>query len=345
MAKNLKIEEIRLGQLDGAKEFALLRAEAKTKGYLEPNPMFYWTVIAILTFLTGLSAFALVRASIWWQTVLCSMAFAFLAIQWGGIMHDAGHGGIYASNKINDIFGFAASVLLGTSYIEWKSKHNNHHAHTNEVEEDTDLMIPVLSYTLERARSRTGWQKPLVKYQAWLFHLFACAGVIAIRLDNLINFWQKRSWDKKIIMDRVLFLAGMLLWYVVPFMFFSWQKALLFVITLTIFTGQYIVHVFAPNHKGMVEIPKGIKLSFLEQQIITARNVLAHPVWDHIYIGLNYQIEHHLFPSCPRSSLSKLAPMVKKYCLSRKFPYDVIMPWQTDVVILKELSAVAKLVN
>src|SRR5207253_9461069 len=78
--------------------------------------------------------------------------------------------------------------------------------------------------------------------------------------------------------------------------------------------GFYLSNVFAPNHKGMPQIAEGTEISFLEQQISTSRNITPGWLVDFVYFGLNYQIEHHLFPTCPRSKLKQITPYVLEIC-------------------------------
>ena len=57
---------------------------------------------------------------------------------------------------------------------------------------------------------------------------------------------------------------------------------------------------FAPNHKGMPVLSAGHTLDFLRKQVLTSRNIRGGWFVDILLGGLNYQIEHHLFPSMPR---------------------------------------------
>ena len=62
-------------------------------------------------------------------------------------------------------------------------------------------------------------------------------------------------------------------------------------------------------------------LDFLHQQVLTARNINAHPLTDFWYGGLNYQIEHHLFPTVPRGNLRRLQAIVKSFCAEQAISY------------------------
>jgi hypothetical protein len=62
---------------------------------------------------------------------------------------------------------------------------------------------------------------------------------------------------------------------------------------------------FAPNHKGMPLVAKEAKLDFFSRQVLTSRNIRGSWLKDNLMGGLNYQVEHHLFPSMARPNLRK----------------------------------------
>jgi fatty acid desaturase len=129
----------------------------------------------------------------------------------------------------------------------------------------------------------------------------------------------------------------MILWFAGPFIFFQLGKALVVFLTVHLASGWYVMHIFASNHKGMPEIDKGVKLSFIEQQIITARNIEPHWLTDFAYMGLNYQIEHHLFPACPRPNLGKMTKYIKEVCAKYNWEYTSCSVIMQDYRILREL--------
>jgi fatty acid desaturase len=85
--------------------------------------------------------------------------------------------------------------------------------------------------------------------------------------------------------------------------------------------GLYLGLVFAPNHKGMALIDADNRLGFVREQVLTARNVRPHPLVDWWYGGLNYQIEHHLFPALPRNQLRAARPIIRAFCREQGIPY------------------------
>ncbi len=94
----------------------------------------------------------------------------------------------------------------------------------------------------------------------------------------------------------------------------SWPLAIAFVAVHQLAFGLYNSSVFASNHKGMQVIEAGGRMDFLREQVLTSRNVSGHPLTDFWYGGLNYQIEHHLFPTMPRNKLRQAQPIVEDFC-------------------------------
>jgi fatty acid desaturase len=85
--------------------------------------------------------------------------------------------------------------------------------------------------------------------------------------------------------------------------------------------GLYLGSSFAPNHKGMPILSADDHTDFLRRQVKTSRNVRGTWLVDVLLGGLNYQIEHHLFPSMPRIALRRARPIVRAYCQELDIPY------------------------
>src|ERR671912_590009 len=77
---------------------------------------------------------------------------------------------------------------------------------------------------------------------------------------------------------------------------------------------------FAPNHKGMPTLTEADQLDFLRRQVLTSRNVRGSRFVDFLLGGLNYQIEHHLFPNMPRPNLRHAQPLVREFCRRHDLP-------------------------
>lgn len=102
--------------------------------------------------------------------------------------------------------------------------------------------------------------------------------------------------------------------------------------------GVYMGASFAPNHKGMPLVPKDSTLDFLQKQVLTARNIRGGSFVNNAFGGLNFQIEHHLFPDMPRPHLRRAAVIVREHCERLKVPY-------TEVGVAASYGAVVKYLN
>lgn len=341
MVRQIRAGDRRLKLTDGAKAYADLRDKVTQAGLLK-RQYGYYSLFIFFTLLGFFgSAFALYYVQNLWAVFAWSLIFGFFSIQIGGSLHDAGHMAIAKSVFWNDVWGQVFGNLICLGYSNWKRKHNTHHAHTNEVDGDPDIDLPLINFTKERIRKQKGIMRWLSRHQVYFYYLLGSLAAFSQRIDNYVfikdNYHKPTKW-----WEIGLFAVSVFAWFFLPFLIFPLTKALIIFITVHIGNGFYILHIFAPNHKGMPEVTKEAKLSFLEQQVMTSRNVNSHWLTDYIYLGLNYQIEHHLFPNCPRPNLRKLSPYVKEVCAKMGLEYTSVSVIQTDLIILKELYLVGR---
>ena len=104
--------------------------------------------------------------------------------------------------------------------------------------------------------------------------------------------------------------------------------------------GLYMGSSFAPNHVGMPLVSPKLKLDFLRRQVLMSRNISGGPPISVFMGGLNYQIEHHLFPSMARPHLRKAQPLVAAYCAAKGVPYTRTTLWQSYRIVIGYLNTV-----
>ncbi|MBE7196076.1 MAG: fatty acid desaturase, partial [Gordonia polyisoprenivorans] len=112
--------------------------------------------------------------------------------------------------------------------------------------------------------------------------------------------------------------------------------------------GVYMGCSFAPNHKGMPIIAAHEKLDYLRRQVLTSRNVRGGWFVDQLLGGLNYQIEHHLFPSMPRANLRRARQLVREHCAHHDITYTetgIYESYATALRYLHELGAPLRLAH
>jgi fatty acid desaturase len=115
--------------------------------------------------------------------------------------------------------------------------------------------------------------------------------------------------------------------------------ALAFVAVHQAVFGLYMGCSFAPNHKGMPIIGASEKLDFLRRQVLTSRNVRGGWFVDELLGGLNYQIEHHLFPNMPRPHLRRAQRVVRQYCAEQRIAYTETGLFNSYAVALRYLHS------
>lgn len=330
-----------LALADGTALYARLRRDVIAAGILKRDHGYYWALIIIVAAgLTG-SLIQIVLSPVSLVLVLWSVSLAFFAVQTTGLVHDAGHRAVFGSNRLNDVLGECCSALLGMGFGLWKTVHNAHHAHTNEEGEDPDLEIPLHAFTRGRFARQRGVWRYVGRYQALLFYPIRILVVFTRRLASIPTF-RERPLSPRLAAEMTLWAAGMAVWFGLPFVVFPLAKALLVSGVVHTTMGLYLSNIFAPNHKGMPQLRQGADISFLERQIITSRNIRPSWATDVVYMGLNYQIEHHLFPTCPRNKLKHLTPYVQDICIKAHLTYTEVSIRESHRLILAELHRIAR---
>jgi fatty acid desaturase len=246
---------------------------------------------------------------------------------------------MFSSRRLNTAIGIVTgNGLLGMSYGWWVDKHNRHHGNPNHQDLDPDIDVGVIAYSEEQAMAKTGAARWVVRHQASLFFplLFGLAWTMHVSsVRFLINTKDRLRWiEIGALCLHALAFTALLVAVVGPW------RALLVIVVQKCVGGFYMAAVFAPNHKGMPQIERGQELDFLRSQVLTSRNVKSSPMTDLIYGSLNYQIEHHLFPTMPRCNIRRAHKVVRAYCAELGISYHETSIYRSYHEILSFLHEV-----
>ena len=323
-------------------EYAALSRQVRQAGLLDRRLGYYaWKItVTAVALAAGWTAFALLGDS-WWQ-LGTAVFLAVIFAQIGFLGHDAGHQQIFGSRRANYILGLVCGNLaIGLSFGWWTGKHNRHHAHPNTEGADPDIMIGVLAFSEGRARASSGLQRLAFRYQAYLLipMLLLEAGALH---GSSIRAMTRRGGRHRVLETGLLALHAAV-YLSAMFLVLSPVKAIVFIIVQQGLFGFYLGCSFAPNHKGMPVLDPAEKVDFLRRQVLTSRNVRGGWLTDVALGGLNYQIEHHLFPSMPRPSLRRSQPLIAAFCAERGLPYCQASLLGSYAQALRHLSAVGRL--
>ena len=303
-------------------DFAALCRQVRAANLLQRRGRHYAVRISVtlLAFLAVLAAFVLAGDS-WYQLVV-AVALGLASTQLAFLGHDGGHQQVCRSKRANDLIGILiGDLLVGLSYGWWLDKHNRHHANPNHEEHDPDIGESILAFTTAHIAARTGGLYRLVaRYQAWLFFPMLCFEGLQLHVASVQSLIQGKT--RRYRRTEWVLLSTHLLGYLAGvFLVLSPVKALAFIAVHQAVFGIYMGSAFAPNHKGMAVIAPGEQLDFLRRQVLTSRNVRGGWFTDLLLGGLNYQIEHHLFPNMPRPNLRKAQRLVFHYCQEHQIRY------------------------
>ena len=316
----LTISDVRGGPDRRGSDYAELLNQVRQAGLLRRRPAFYatWIAVNLLLLGAGWAAFVAVGDS-WWQLVTATfLAVAFA--QNGFLTHDAGHRQIFRNRRANELVGLVhGNLAVGLAFGWWVDKHHRHHTHPNQEGLDPDISGEDLVYTSAQASGRRGLGRVITRHQGVLF--FPMLLLLALGLHVTGAKAMTRPGYRNRVPEAVLFGLHTVAYLAVVFLVLSPVKALVFIAVHQGLLGVYLGSVFAPNHKGMPILARDDDSDFLRRQVLTARNVRGGWLTDLVLGGLNYQIEHHLFPNMPRPALRHARPVVRAYCLDHGLPY------------------------
>jgi fatty acid desaturase len=304
----------------GWREYTQLSRQVRQAGLLDRRRGWYGSRIGLNLGLlaAGWVAFVVIGGS-WWQ-LLVAAYLAVVSTQLAFVGHDAGHRQIFRSRRANDLVGLAhANLLVGVSFDWWVAKHNRHHTNPNHEDLDPDISITALAFTPGQARSKHGLVRLVARYQGWLF--FPLLLLEAAHLHTASVKAVVRGRGRANAVEGLLLVAHLGGYLAALWLVLSPVQGLVFLAVQQGLFGLYLGCSFAPNHKGMPTLTEADELDFVRRQVLTSRNVAGSRFVDWLLGGLNYQIEHHLFPNMPRPNLRRAQPLVRAFCHDHGLPY------------------------
>jgi fatty acid desaturase len=321
--------------------YAELSREIRSAGLLERRPGHYTWRIAITAaaLVAGWAALAVVGDS-WWQLAV-AVWLAAVFTQVGFLGHDAGHRQISGSRRASYVLGILLGNLgIGLSYGWWVGKHNRHHTHPNTEGADPDIMLSALAFTAAQARSGRGVARLWFRYQAYLFFPMLLGEAFSLHVSSIHALTRRASRRRSA--EAALFAMHVAGYLTAVALVLSPVKAVVFILVQQGLFGLYLGCSFAPNHKGMPVLAAADRSDFLRRQVLTSRNVRGGWLTDVALGGLNYQIEHHLFPSMPRPNLRRSQTLVRAFCQRQGLPYCQTSLAGSYAQALRHLNAVGR---
>ena len=243
--------------------------------------------------------------------------------------HDALHGSYSSSPTINRWLGYLSYDLVGLSSLVWKHTHNQgHHTFTNIAGHDPDINKPGLL--------RLSPHDPLYKahrFQHWyIWFLYALVGLNWILISDYqhmlkerksitrkdqIPFWTFKAINLSMMLILPLLFSPMPWWQVfVGYLFLQFAGGLTVSIIFQLAHVVENVDFPLPDEEGIIPENWGV------HEMQTTSNFATHDLFvTHLFGGLNFQVEHHLFPKVSHGHYRHLSPIIKKTAEEFELPY------------------------
>ena len=281
------------------------------------------------------------------------LGFVLAAIGFN-VMHDACHGSYSRRKWVNDIMGLTSNAIGGNAYI-WKVKHNIiHHTYTNVDGVDDDIA----NYPLLR-QCPTQKRFAIHRYQhLYLFLLYALSSFAMVLAFDFVKYFSKKIHTTPLRpmkkSDHIVFWISKILYLVfyvaIPVMLVGWMPWLFGFISLHIVMGLTLSIVFQLAH--VVEqtsfetsglSPVVIESEWAVHQVKTTANFSAKSkIISWLVGGLNFQIEHHLFPRISHVHYAALSRVIRENCdkfnLSYNYYPTLLKALRSHVSVMRQLG-------
>jgi fatty acid desaturase len=218
-------------------------------------------------------------------------------------------------------------------------KHNKHHNAPNQIGKDPDIDPSIVHFYPAEKPIRSRIALAMHARQGWWFYPLLIVEALNLHMQSVVALittptMKRRKLELVLIAVRLGGLPALL------FVFLPPGLAAAFLGVQLAVTGVYLGAAFAVSHIGMKIVAPTEKIGFLHRQVLSSRNVAGGRIASFAMGGLNYQIEHHLFPSMPRANLRKARPIVQNYCRQHDIAYHEVPIYRAWAIVIRYLNQV-----
>uniref|UniRef100_A0A8C9WZZ0 acyl-CoA (8-3)-desaturase n=1 Tax=Sander lucioperca TaxID=283035 RepID=A0A8C9WZZ0_SANLU len=284
-------------------DFHTLRAQVESEGLFQARPLFFCLHLGHILLLEALAWLIIwVWGTSWTLTFLSAVMLATTQLQAGWLQHDFGHLSVFKKSSWNHLLHkFVIGHLKGASANWWNHRHFQHHAKPNIFSKDPD--VNMLHVFVVGATQPVEYGIKKIKYMPYHHqHKYFFLGMF---LGDL-------AWS----------LSYYLRYLCCSIPMFGLFGSVVFISFIRILESHGFVWVTQMNHLPM-DIDHEKNQDWLSMQLQATCNIKQSLFNDWFSGHLNFQIEHHLFPTMPRHNYHLVAPLVRALCEKHGIPYQV----------------------
>ncbi|KAK2178957.1 hypothetical protein NP493_521g00005 [Ridgeia piscesae] len=321
-------------------DFRKLRKTVEDMGLFKPSKTFFTFIMLHIFAAEFIGWFIMWYFGTGWVPFVIGACFLTIAQnQTGWSQHDYGHLSVLPTNRLNHwMHIFLINFMKGASSDWWNYRHNNHHAKPNVIHKDPDIRLDYLLLVGKVLPVEWGKKKKGVmpyNHQHWYFYMTLPPLLLPLYFNFEIPYYliRRKRWTE-IFWTSTFFLRYQLM--------FNSMLGFAGVFGLFMFVRFLESHWFVWATQ-MSHLPCEVdheKLdNWVSMQLRATCNIEGSLFNDWFSGHLNYQIEHHLFPTMPRNNLCKAVPLVRSLCKKHNIPYICKPLWQGFTDIIGSLKA------
>ena len=267
--------------------------------------------------------------------LLCALlGFVFASIGFG-VMHDANHGSYSTKPWLNDTLGLTANALGASSFF-WKQKHNIiHHTYTNVDGIDDDIAKSPIIRQCETQK----WVPAHKIQHLYLLPIYALSSIFWLFFMDFTKYFTRKIYTteawKLTPKNHLIFWVTKILYFtfymIIPAIVWGFGPWLLGFMVLHIVMGITLSLTFQLAHvventefeNVALDETKHVETAWAEHEVRTSSNfAMNNPVVSWFVGGLNFQIEHHLFPKVSHVHYPAISKIVMEKCKEFNLPYN-----------------------
>ncbi|GLT79713.1 hypothetical protein SLA2020_511900 [Shorea laevis] len=339
---------------DVSRDYRRLVSEFSKSGLFEKKGHVAFCSLFSVSVMVLIVLYGVLRCESVWSHLGSAMVLGMLWMQSTYVGHDSGHYQVMMTSGYNKIAQLlAGNCVTGISIAWWKWTHNQHHIACNSLDHDPDLQhIPMFAVSSHLFNSITSYfygrklkfdslARFFISYQHWTFYPVMCVARVNLFLQTFLLLFN----PNRRVPDRALNIMGILVfWTWFPLLVSclpNWEQRIMFV--LTSFAVTSIQHVqFCLNHfSANVYIGPPEGNNWFEKQTSGTLDISCSSWMDWFFGGLQFQLEHHLFPRLPRCQLRKVSPLVRDLCKKHNLPYRSLSFFEANQWTVRTLRTAA----